>query len=235
MTDRPVMMLTGGSRGIGAEIARAAQDRGWHVCLGLRDPASVPAGLRKDQVDCLPYDATDRAAEARWTAEVLARHGRVDAIVASAGIFTARSVVEASEDEVDTLLEINLRAPRRLAMATWPALSESGRGRVVIIGSLSGKRVASSGSGLYSVSKFAAVGLAHALRHEGWDDGIRATAICPGLVATEMGETASGGRRPPAEMTQPDEVAHLVMEAIGLSNTASVPEVHVNCRTDGMF
>ncbi|WP_226941767.1 SDR family NAD(P)-dependent oxidoreductase [Pseudooceanicola spongiae] len=165
----------------------------------------------------------------------MARHGRVDAIVASAGIFTSSSIVEASEAEVDTLLEVNLRAPRRLAMASWAALKKSGRGRVIILGSLSGKRVASAGSGLYSVSKFAAIGLAHALRYEGWDHGIRATAICPGLVATDMGETAAGGARAAEEMTQPQEVAHLVMEAIGLSNTASVPEIHINCRTDGIF
>ncbi|WP_339114755.1 SDR family NAD(P)-dependent oxidoreductase [Thioclava sp. GXIMD2076] len=235
MTDRPTMMLTGGSRGIGADIARAAQAAGWHICLGLRNPTAIPEGLSSDHLDSFVYDATDRAAEAEWAQAVIERHGRIDAIVASAGLFTAENIVEASEEEVDLLLEVNLRAPRRLAMAAWPALQRSGRGRVVILGSLSGKRVASAGSGLYSVSKFAAVGLAHALRYEGWDAGIRATAICPGLVATDMGETAAKGARPTAEMTQPEEVAHLVMEAIGLSNTASVPEIHINCRTDGIF
>ncbi|MBE9640117.1 SDR family NAD(P)-dependent oxidoreductase [Salipiger mangrovisoli] len=235
MTDCPVMLLSGGSRGIGAEIARAAQARGWHVSLGLRDLSAVPEGMVPERLDTFAYDATERAAEARWAEAVIARHGRIDAIVASAGLFTSSSIVEASEGEVDTLLEVNLRAPRRLAMAGWEALKAGGRGRVVILGSLSGKRVASAGSGLYSVSKFAAVGLAHALRYEGWDHGIRATAVCPGLVATEMGETASAGSRPAEQMTQPEEVAHLVMEAIGLSNTASVPEIHINCRTDGIF
>lgn len=235
MTDSPVMMLTGGSRGIGAEIARAAQALGWHVCLGLRDPARVPEGLDPALLDTLAYDATVRDAEAAWAGAVMAQHGRIDAIVASAGLFTSSSIVEAPEAEVDTLLEVNLRAPRRLAMASWDALKAAGRGRVIILGSLSGKRVASAGSGLYSVSKFAAVGLAHALRYEGWDHGIRATAVCPGLVATDMGETAAAGSRAAQQMTQPEEVAHLVMEAIGLSNTASVPEIHINCRTDGIF
>lgn len=235
MTETPVMMLTGGSRGIGADIARAAQALGWQVSLGLRDPSAIPEGLVPDLLDTFAYDATDRDTEAAWAEAVLQRHGRIDAIVASAGIFTASGIVAAPESEVDTLLEVNLRAPRRLAMATWDALKASGRGRVIVLGSLSGKRVASAGSGLYSVSKFAAVGLAHALRYEGWDHGIRATAICPGLVATEMGETAAGGNRSAEQMTQPEEVAHLVMEAIGLSNTASVPEIHINCRTDGIF
>ena len=235
MTTPPLMMLTGGNRGIGLAIAKAAQARGWFVSLGLRDAGQLPEGIDPARADAFAYDATDRAAEARWAEAVMARHGRIDAIVANAGIFTATPVVEASEAEVDALLEINLRAPRRLAMAAWPALKASGRGRVIILGSLSGKRVASPGSALYSVSKFAAVGLAHALRHEGWEHGIRATAICPGLVATEMGATASRGTRAAEEMTQPAEIAHLTLEAIGLSNTASVAELHINCRTDGIF
>jgi len=120
-------------------------------------------------------------------------------------------------------------------MAAWPSLRKSGNGRVIILGSLSGKRVASKGSALYSVSKFAAVGLAHALRYEGWDDGIRATAICPGLVATDMGETAAAGMLPADKMTQPEELAKITMDVIALSNTTSVAELHINCRPDGIF
>jgi len=235
MTDRRVMMLTGGSRGIGADIARAAQAGGWYVCLGLRDPSVQPDGVDPNHADTFAYDATDRTAEAHWVNAVVSRLGRIDALVASAGLFTGDSVLDASEDDVDTLLEVNVRAPRRLAIAAWPALQASARARVVILGSLSGKRVASKGSGLYSVSKFAAVGLAHALRHEGWESGIRATAICPGLVATEMGQTAAKGSVPADAMTQPTEVANLVMEIIGLSNTASVAEVHISSRLDGIF
>ncbi len=229
------MMLSGGNRGIGLCIARAAQARGWHVSLGLRDPSVLPEGLDPSLSDLHTYDALSRGAEAEWVTATAAQHGRVDAVVASAGLFTDTSIIEAEEAEIDTLLEVNLRAPRRLARAAWPWLKASGRGRVAILGSLSGKRVASKGSALYSVSKFAAIGLAHALRHEGWDDGIRATAFCPGLVATQMGATAAGDAIGPEAMTQPDEVAHLVLEVIGLSNTASMAEMHINWRTDGIF
>ncbi len=236
MTDRPVMMLTGGSRGIGLCVAQAAQARGWHISLGLRDPSRAPAGLDPDLIDLHPYDATAAGtAERDWVAATVARHERIDAITASAGIFTGTGILDAGEAEVDALLEVNLRAPRRLAQAAWPWLRACGRGRVTIMGSLSGKRVASRGSALYSVSKFAAIGLAHALRYEGWDDGIRATAFCPGLVATEMGATASGGAVTQADMTQPEEVAGLVLDVIGLSNSASVSEIHINWRTDGIF
>lgn len=229
------MMISGGSRGIGLCIAQAAQARDWHVSLGLRDPSVLPTGLDPNFTDLHAYDATSRDAEARWVDATVAAHGRIDAIVANAGIFTDTSIIGAEEDEVDNLLEINLRAPRRLAKAAWPMLQSCGRGRVAIVGSLSGKRVASKGSALYSVSKFAAIGLAHALRYEGWDDGIRATAFCPGLVATEMGATASGNAVGPKVMTQPEEIAHLVLEVISLSNSASMAEMHINWRTDGIF
>ncbi|WP_319518336.1 SDR family NAD(P)-dependent oxidoreductase [uncultured Martelella sp.] len=236
MTDRPIMMLTGGSRGIGHAIARDAQARGWHVCLGLRgDRPQLPAGLDPDHAEFHPYDATDRGSAAPWVADVVARHGRIDAVVASAGIITDTLLTEASDDEVDNLFEINVHAPRKLASAAWKALCETGHGRVVILGSLSGKRVAGKATGLYAVSKFAAVALAHALRHEGWEQGVRATAVCPGPVATDMGASAAPGSRELSHMTQPEDVAGLVMHAIELPNTASVPELHVNCRLDGLF
>lgn len=231
----PVMMISGGSRGIGLKIAQEAQSRGWFTCLGLRDPSHLPDGLDPALTHSFAYDAMERDTEAAWVEAAMQAKGRIDAIVASAGLFTATSIIETSEADVDALLEVNLRAPRRLAMAAWPALKVAGNGRVVILGSLSGKRVASKDSGLYSVSKFAAIGLAHALRYEGWDDGIRATAICPGLVATEMGVTAASGSRAADDMTQPEEVARLTLEVIELSNTASVAELSVNCRADGLY
>ncbi|MFK8081387.1 MAG: SDR family NAD(P)-dependent oxidoreductase [Granulosicoccus sp.] len=234
-TAQPVMMLTGGNRGIGLSIAQEAQSRGWFVSLGLRDPSRIPECLDPSKCEAFGYSATHRDAESAWAEAILKKHGRIDAIVANAGMYAPSSIIEASESVVDELLEVNVRAPRRLAMAAWSSLKRSGNGRVVILGSLSGKRVASKASALYSVSKFAAVGLAHALRYEGWDDGIRATAICPGLVATDMGVTAAAGMLPMDKMTQPEDLARITLEVIELSNTTSVAELHINCRPDGIF
>ena len=98
-------------------------------------------------------------------------------MIANAGVMIPKSVIEASEAEIAGTMAVNLHAPRRLAQAAWPHLKHSGRGRVMILGSFSGKRVKSAASGSYAVTKFAAVALAHALRHEGYAHGIRATAI----------------------------------------------------------
>jgi len=228
-----VMLLTGASRGIGRAIAKEAQARGWTLSLGLRDPR-LPEGVSPDTAEALAYDATARS-EAGWVSGVMARHGRIDAVVACAGVLPLKSILTDDEDTVQQLFEVNVHAPRRLAAAAWEPLKAAGAGRIAIIASLSGKRVKSTGSALYSVSKFAAVGLAHALRHEGWADGIRATAICPGLVNTEMGANASGGAFPPEAMTQPADLARLTLDAMDYPGTLSQAEITVNCQVDGIY
>ena len=231
---RKVMLLTGGSRGIGHAIAREAIDRGWFVSLGLRDAPALPAGIAENAAEAVQYDAA-AGGEQSWVNGVLERHGRIDAVVASAGILARDRIVTGDEAAVQRLFEVNVHAPRRLAAAAWEPLADSGAGRIVILASLSGKRVKSAAYGLYSFSKHAAVGLAHALRHEGWERGIRATAVCPGLVNTDMGASAANGSLPPEAMTQPGDLAALVLDAIAQPGTLCQAEITVNCQPDGAF
>ncbi len=231
---KKVMLLTGGSRGIGRAIAEEAIARDWFVSVAARNPDALSGVFPDDASEIIRYDA-ESGGEADWVKGVMERHGRIDALVASAGIFSPNPVVTDDDAAVVKLIDVNLHAPRRLASAAWEALKASGAGRIAILGSLSGKRVKSTGSALYSVSKFAAVGLAHALRHEGWDHGIRATAICPGLVATDMGITASQGTYPAELMTQVEDLACLTLNTIELPSTLSQAEVTVNCQVDGLY
>ena len=137
-----------------------------------------------------------------------------------------KTVIEADDKELDLLFQVNVRSPLRLVRAAWPWLTRSGRGRVVTLVSLSGKRVKSARTGLYAVSKFAALAMTHAVRQAGWELGVRATAICPGFVATDM--VVGLTDLPPAEMTQPADVARLVGMVLDLPNTASVAEIPIN-------
>jgi NAD(P)-dependent dehydrogenase (short-subunit alcohol dehydrogenase family) len=163
----------------------------------------------------------------------LAAFGRVDAIVANAGLMIPKTVIEAEDADLDALLAINVKAPRRLAKAAWQPLLQSGMGRVIIISSLSGKRVKSARSGLYAMSKFAAVALAHAIRHEGFDLGIRSTAVCPGFVATDMAHGLT--ERPHDLMTDPRDLARIIAMLLDLPNEASVGEFAVNCQLEESF
>lgn len=229
-----VALISGASRGIGAAVAERLLAEGWAVSLGMRAPALPDwAAGAQDRLHLHAYDATDPEAEAGWAGAALARFGRIDAVVANAGIMIPKTVIEAEEDEVRAMMDVNVHAPRRLAKAAWEALSASGRGRIIILASLSGKRVKAAGAGSYSLSKFAAVALAHALRHAGFERGIRATAICPGFVATDMALALSdlGAER----MTDPKDLARVIALILDLPNEASVAEFAVNCQLEESF
>lgn len=225
-----VAMISGANRGIGAAIAARLAVSGWRLSLGVRRPdeTTAPEGALVHRAD-----AAEPGSEVPWVAATAARFGRIDAIICNAGLMLPRSVIDATDEDMAAMFAVNVHAPRCLARAAWPHLQAVGSGRVIIIGSLSGLRVASAASGAYAMTKFAAVALAHALRHAGWDHGIRATAICPGFVATDM--SAAITSTPPETMTQPAEIARLVELALDLPNTASVPEIAVNARVEGCF
>ena len=232
MSDERVAMISGANRGLGAAVARQLTNQGWRLSLGMRSPEPPDWVANDERVQTHRYEAT-AGEEQSWVSATLDQFGRIDAVIANAGIMIPGSVIEAEDADLDAMYEVNVKAPRRLAKSAWPALKACGSGRVIIVASLSGKRVASPRSSLYSMTKYAAVALAHGLRHEGWEHGIRATALCPGLVSTEMGKGLFPDKA--NDMTTAEDVARLASLALDLSNTASVAELHVNCANGEIF
>jgi NAD(P)-dependent dehydrogenase (short-subunit alcohol dehydrogenase family) len=107
---RKIMLLTGGSRGIGLGIACEAVRRGWFVSLGLRNADTLPEGLTPDAAEVVGYDAT-AGGEQDWVAGVMDRHGRIDAVVACAGLLEHDSIVTGDDAKVLRLFEVNAHAP----------------------------------------------------------------------------------------------------------------------------
>jgi NAD(P)-dependent dehydrogenase (short-subunit alcohol dehydrogenase family) len=222
---RKVAMISGASRGIGAAIAANLLAHGWAVSLGCRTPAEVALSDSENQLVC-PFDALDASTEQAWVEATVAKFGRIDALVHNAGIMLPLSILAASDDDFDRTFAVNVKSPMRLSRLAWPHLQASGAGRIVMMSSLSGKRVKGERSSLYAKSKYAALALAHGLRKIGDDHNIRCTAICPGFVATDMGTSLSDV--PVEKMTQPEDLAHLIRTVIELPNTASIAEIPVN-------
>ena len=216
-----VVMISGANRGIGLAIARRLHADGYSLSLGARRPdalAEAVAGFAGERVLQCRFDAREKATAAAWVAETAAHYGRLDGLVNNAGVLHLHAIDDYDEDRLDESLEVNLKAPYRLTAAALPHLRKCGTGRIVNVASRSGLTYI-SGSADYCISKFAEVALTHGARHEGWEDGVRATALCPGPTRTDM----AGHRDPGEELTEPETLAAIVSLAISLPNAASVP------------
>lgn len=223
-----VVMVSGASRGIGREVLRRLHGQGWLVSAGVRDARGLTEGA-----DLLThrYEAEEEGSAEAWVAATVARFGRVDALVNAAGINPMARLLDEDEAPHDRMWRVNVKGPMRVIRAAWPQLVACGKGRVVNIASLSGKRVANENIG-YAMSKFALVALTQEVRRQGWQHGIRATALCPGFVATDM---TMGAQWPREEMSRPEDVAVLVETVLRLPNTATVGELRVNCRFEALL
>ncbi len=224
-----VVMVSGAARGIGRAVAERLLADGFRVSAGVRTSSLTPS----DRMLVHRYDAESLESAQAWRDATLARFGTLHGLVNAAGVsLLGATLMDAEEDALDAMWLINVKAPLRLIRLLLPALKQGGDGRVINVSSLSGKRVANANIG-YAMSKFALTALTHAVRREGWDHGVRATAICPGFVATDM--TAGVTAFPRESMTKPADIAALVAMALLLPGTANVAELLINCRLESLF
>ena len=227
-----VVLISGATRGIGRAIAQGLHAKGYALSLGARNVASLSpaiASMDPARVHTAQYDASDWQSHEAWVRSAVDRFGRIDVLVNNAGIGFGMTIRDATEDKLDEIWDVNCKAPLNMIRCALPHLEASGHGRVINVASLSGKRVANDNVA-YSMSKFAVMALTHAARRIAWDKGVRATAVCPGFVRTDM--TADVTKFPRDQMIDPADLAELVATVIALPNTASVPELLVNCRLE---
>jgi NAD(P)-dependent dehydrogenase (short-subunit alcohol dehydrogenase family) len=227
--DGRVVMVSGASRGIGRAVVERLIAGGYHVSAGLRDSRGL---VGSGQLMLHRYDADSLPSAEAWVAATIERFGRLDGLINAAGINPEANLTDPDETALDAMMLINVKAPMRLIRLALPHLAKSGEGRVINVASMSGKRVRNPNVG-YAMSKFALLALTHAVRQYGWDHGIRATAICPSFVATDM--TAHVTKWPREKMSDPRDVAELIATVLRLPNTAAIAELLVNCRLEDML
>lgn len=178
-----VALVTGGGRGLGAAIARAYAEHGAAGSVSDLDEASAREGAPEGW-HALAADVTAEAEVAGAVAETVSRFGRLDVVVANAGLVPHwRETRELDLDEWDRIFAVNVRGVAATIKHAIPALRERG-GSIVVMASLNAWR-AHPHQGLYTSSKHAVLGLARAAALDLGRFGIRVNALAPGAVATD--------------------------------------------------
>jgi 3-hydroxybutyrate dehydrogenase len=175
------VLVTGAASGIGRAVTQRLVDGGASVLAVDLEPAEDGPG------EPFAADLTTREGNRGAVDAALERFGRLDAIVPNAGFQHVSPVAEFPEERWDALMSILLTSPFLLAKYAWPALVESGDGRICVIASVHGL-VASPFKAGYISAKHGAIGLVKTLALEGASHGVTATAVCPGFVRTPLVE-----------------------------------------------
>ena len=183
-----VVVITGGSRGLGLVLSRALVARGAHIAICARDVAELDRARQEleqlgGHVFSAACDVTDRDDLLRFIAIVEDEVGPIDVLINNAGVIQVGPLEHMAEADFEQALSVNLKGPLRASLAVLPGMRRRKAGRIVNIASIGGK-VAMPHLAAYSTSKFALVGLSAAMRAELVKDGIYVTTVCPGLMRT---------------------------------------------------
>lgn len=181
--DGRVVVVTGGTRGVGAGIARSFLGAGADVVVCARRPPDEPVAAAGREASFTALDLRDTAAVRDFCAGVAERYGRLDCLVNNAGGTPYRLLGEAEAQRHARVVELNLVAPMTVSLAAYPWLRES-RGSVVMIGSVSGGRP-SPGTAAYGAAKAGLESLARSMAVE-WAPEVRVNTLVLGMVRTEL-------------------------------------------------
>jgi len=203
-----VGLVTGASGGIGAAVAGKLHEAG--ASVGLLSRSGDDLGL--ERALGLACDVRDRDAVRTAAETVVERFGRLDIVIANAGVGAYGPFLELDPEQIETMIDVNLKGTIYTAAATLPHLIAGGEGDFVSLASVAGLR-AFPGESVYNASKFGQLGFTRSLDHELRERGVRATCICPGGVKTEFAIGAGREEGDPEleGMLTADEVADVVM------------------------
>ena len=229
-----IVLVTGASSGIGrATAVRLAAD-GHHVVLGARRKDRLDAVAEEIRaagggVDVRALEVTDRADMASFVDQAVQEHGRVDVLVANAGVMPLSRLDALLVDEWDRMVDVNVKGLLYGIAAVLPHFGRQGGGHVVTVASIGAHQVSPT-SAVYSGTKYAAWAITEGLRLES-DPGIRVTTISPGVVESELAESITDPdtqelmRTYRANTISPDAIAGAIAYAVGQPADVDVNEI----------
>jgi NADP-dependent 3-hydroxy acid dehydrogenase YdfG len=206
-----VALVTGASRGIGAAIAHTLAAEGVSLALGSRSGDDL--GL--DGAVARPCDVRRPDDLEALAAEAVERFGGIDILVANAGVGAYGPFLDLPADQLEEMIDVNVKGTLYAVRATLPHLLESDAADIVTLASEAGRRGLPL-EAVYCASKFAQVGFTRALDHELREQGVRCSNVCPGGVATDFAMGRGRTRDMPAltGMMSPEDVAEVVLFVI---------------------
>ncbi len=225
--ENKVVLVTGGSRGIGRSIVMACAGAGAHIAFTYKSAGSaaeeVSAAVRELGVKVLSLqsDAKDFASAQKVVDQVVAELGSVDVLVNNAGITKDGLFLRMSEQDWDDVIETNLKSAFNFSKAVCRPMMGQRRGRIVNISSISGV-IGNAGQANYSAAKAGMVGLTKTLAKELASRNILVNVVAPGFVETDMTGKLTDQQReallgiiPLKRTAQPEEIASVVVFLAG--------------------
>ncbi len=191
--DDQVVLVSGGTRGIGRAIARGFAQRQSQVIITGREGASTDSAASQlaeeaDAAVCgIACDVADTAAIKSLVADVVARFGRVDTLINCAGVNRRKPAMEMSEEDYDFILDVNLKGAYVMSQEVGRHMIERGAGSQINIASINSDRPLLNVSP-YAISKAGMTGMTRALAAEWGPHGVRVNALAPGFVLTDLTE-----------------------------------------------
>ncbi len=227
-------VVTGASSGIGEATARLLAREGCNVALAARreDRLKSLAAQLGEGALAVPTDVTDPAACEELVSRAVERFGSVDVLVANAGLGLYGSIPDGDPEDWRRMFEVNVLGVLYTTRAAVRHMLERGAGDVVIVSSLSGRRVPGADGTVYAATKHALTAVAEGLRMDVSGRGVRVINVEPGLVRTEFPESSHGNAdRYYAERDhsplEAEDVAAAIVYAVGQPPRVSLNEVVV--------
>jgi 3-oxoacyl-[acyl-carrier protein] reductase len=211
-----VALVTGGTRGIGLATARALAEAGATVVLTGRDEARAKEAAVSVGASGLALDVTDAKAVSSLVRGVAKEHGRLDIVVANAGIMEDALLGMIKEELVDTTLSTNVAGTLHTVQAAARAMMRKKSGAIVVLASIVGE-YGSAGQTVYAASKAAVANIARSAAKELGRSGIRVNAVAPGVIETDLtaglsedAKAENAGKTPLGRLGRPEEVANAI-------------------------
>ena len=221
MAEDRAAVVTGASSGIGLAVARALIEDGYGVALAARraDRLEELAQELGERALPVPTDVSRRDEVQNLVERAAERFGRIDVAVTAAGVLRDAPLEQIGEAEWEETMGTNLKGTYLVAQAALPHL-RAGRGYLITVSSVSGT-FGQAGGTAYNASKWAVRGFTQSVLQEVRGDGVRATAICPGRVATPM----LGARADDPDLLVPEDVADAVRWLLSLRPIVQIKDL----------